>query len=52
VPSPLRSFSGYAIARTQQHTAWDRHAVAAQQGFSVDLRQAHNAAPPVAPIGA
>ncbi len=44
VARPLRRLGGRALARAQQHAARDGEPVAAQQGFSVDLRQAHNAA--------
>ena len=46
VPRPLRRFVGRGITRAQQHTARDRKPVPAQQGFPVDLGQAHNASPP------
>ena len=49
VPRPLQGFGGRAVARVQQHAARDGKPVTAQQGFPVDLGQAHNATPRLAP---
>ena len=39
----IAGFRGRAVARVQQHAARDGEPVPTQQGFPVDLGQAHNA---------
>jgi len=49
---PIAGFRGRGVTRLQQHAARDGDPVPTQQGFPVDLGQAHNAvpaAPPPAP---
>ncbi len=41
-PRPWRRFGRQLLARPDEHAARDGQAVAAQQGFPVDLGQAHN----------
>src|SRR5262249_18269468 len=50
VSRPLLRLAGHLLARAQQHAARQGDAVPAQQGFSVDLGEAHNRSR--APLGA
>src|SRR5262245_22522136 len=45
MPGPLSRLGGHVLARADKDAARDGEAMAAQQGFPVDLSQAHNVFP-------